>query len=158
MVGIVWIVQVVHYPLFARVGDSGFPAYSAAHSHLTRLVVNLPMLVEAATVVTLLFFRPAALRASLAWVGLGLLAVVWLSTALLHCPRHRALGHGFDQQAYRILVLSNWAHTAARSTCGLLVLAMAAGAIGLNAEPCCSPTLNLRLVWRRVTKSGTYGL
>ena len=130
MVGIVWIVQVVHYPLSERVGDSGFPAYSTAHSHLTRVVVSPPMLVEGATVVALLFFRPTALCASLAWAGLGLLAVVWLSTALLQVPRHRALGLGFDQQAHRILVLSSWARTAARSTRGLLVLAMAAGAMG----------------------------
>jgi hypothetical protein len=149
---------VVHYPLFARVGDSGFPAYSAAHSHLTRLVANPPMLVEAATVVTLLFFRPAALRASLAWVGLGLLAVVWLSTALLHvppAPRSRARFRPAGAPHSRALQLG--AHRrpehprSPRARNG-------GGGDGLNAVPCCSPTLNLRLVWRRVTKSGTYGL
>ena len=45
MVGIIWFVQVVHYPLFARVGSRGFILYSKAHSRLTTYVVGLPMLV-----------------------------------------------------------------------------------------------------------------
>ncbi len=53
MVGVIWFVQVVHYPLFSRVGDSGFAAYSGAHSRLTGFVVGPPMLVEAATAVAL---------------------------------------------------------------------------------------------------------
>ena len=93
-------------------------------------VVAIVVIFLIVVIVALLFFRPTALCASLAWAGLGLLAVVWLSTAVLQVPRHRALGLGFDQQAHRILVLSSWARTAARSTRGLLVLAMAAGAMG----------------------------
>ena len=48
MVGIIWLVQIVHYPLFSRVGAAGFAIYSGAHSRLTGLVVGPPMLVEAA--------------------------------------------------------------------------------------------------------------
>lgn len=55
MVGIIWFVQIVHYPLFARVGAGGFPAYSGAHS---RLVVGPPMLAEAATAVALVLRPP----------------------------------------------------------------------------------------------------
>ena len=29
--GLIWIVQVVHYPLFGRVGREGFAAYESAH-------------------------------------------------------------------------------------------------------------------------------
>ena len=84
------------------------------HSHLPGLVVSPPLLVETTTAITLLFFRLAALPAFLAWTELGLLAVAWLSTALLQVPWHRAaLILGFDQQAHRILVLSNRAPTAA---------------------------------------------
>jgi hypothetical protein len=36
MVGVIWFVQVVHYPLFSRVGLEKFSLYSEAHSYETR--------------------------------------------------------------------------------------------------------------------------
>ncbi|MBA3423250.1 MAG: hypothetical protein ACR2HO_10845 [Rubrobacteraceae bacterium] len=126
MVGIIWFVQIVHYPLFGRVGTAGFPAYSAAHSRLTGLVVGPPMLVEAVTAVLLLFVRPAVVPAAGVWGGVFLLAGVWLSTALLQAPRHRVLGLDFDVSAHRFLVLSNWLRTVLWSARGLLVLWMVA--------------------------------
>ena len=130
MVGVIWFVQVVHYPLFAKVGRTGFSAYSEAHSRLTGYVVGPPMLVEAATAVLLILRRPDEVPAALAWAGLALLAGVWLSTALLQSPRHGRLALGFDARTYRSLVASNWARTALWSLRGVLVLWMAAGAAG----------------------------
>lgn len=46
MVGVIWFVQVVHYPLFPRVGPEKFSLYLEAHSRLTTYVVGSPMLVE----------------------------------------------------------------------------------------------------------------
>jgi hypothetical protein len=46
MVGVIWFVQVVHYPLFSRVGSEKFSLYPKAHSRLTTYVVGPPMLVE----------------------------------------------------------------------------------------------------------------
>ncbi len=59
MVGVIRFVQVVHYPLFSRVGGEGFALYSEAHSRLTTHVVGPPMLVEAEFTLFLLFRRPA---------------------------------------------------------------------------------------------------
>jgi hypothetical protein len=47
MVGMIWFVKVVHYPLFAKVGPEGFTLYSKAHSHLTGYAVGPPMLISA---------------------------------------------------------------------------------------------------------------
>jgi hypothetical protein len=124
MVGIIWFVQVVHYPLFARVGTSRFPAYSEAHSRLTGYVVGPPMLAEMATAILLPVFRPAGVAAYMAWTGLLLLVLVWLSTALLQVPRHKALGTRFDDAAWKALVLTNWVRTACWSLRGLLVMWM----------------------------------
>ncbi len=46
MAGVIWFVQVVHYPLFSRIGSEKFSLYSNAHSRLTTCVVGPPMLVE----------------------------------------------------------------------------------------------------------------
>ena len=130
MVGIIWFVQIVHYPLFARVGTTGFPAYSAAHSRLTGLVVGPPMLAEAATAVALVLGPPPGVSSWLAVIGLVLLAVIWLSTAVLQAPRHRELGSGLDAASHRFLVASNWIRTVCWSARGLVVLWMAAEEAG----------------------------
>lgn len=126
MVGLIWFVQVVHYPLFGKVGTEGFRAYAAAHSRLTSWVVGPPMLLEISTAAMLLFVRPESVPASLAWTGAVLLAIIWLSTAFLQVPRHSALGLGFDAEAHNYLVLSNWVRTIAWSLRGALVLWMTA--------------------------------
>src|SRR5918997_4751331 len=81
MVGIIWFVQIVHYPLFGNVGTGGFSAYSEAHTRLTGFVVGPPMLAEAATSILLVIIRPQAIPAGAAWTGLLLVACIWLSTA-----------------------------------------------------------------------------
>ncbi|MDJ0868604.1 MAG: hypothetical protein QNK03_21020 [Myxococcota bacterium] len=123
MVGLVWFVQRVHYPLFARVGAGDFAAYQDGHLARTGPVVGPAMLLEAGTAVALLAFPPAALAPLVAWLGLGLLLVIWLSTALLQVPRHRDLVTGFDADAHRRLVVTNWVRTVAWSLRGLLLLA-----------------------------------
>ena len=47
MVGVIWFVQVVHYPLFSRVGPEKFSLYTEAHPRLATYVVGPPLLVEA---------------------------------------------------------------------------------------------------------------
>ncbi|MDN5697286.1 MAG: hypothetical protein L0G70_04840 [Rubrobacter sp.] len=124
MVGLIWFVQIVHYPLMSRVGSELFPLYSEAHSRLTSLVVGPPMLIEATTSALLLFLRPHPVPLWSVALGAGLLAAIWLSTALLQIPRHTALGSGFDLREHRALVKSNWLRTAAWSARGVLVVWM----------------------------------
>jgi hypothetical protein len=96
MVGAIWFVQIVHlvhYPLFCKVGSGGFALYSDAHSRLTTYVAGPPMLTEAATALLLVFCRPKDIPLAAALVGLALVGVVWLSTALLQVPRHSTTPH-----------------------------------------------------------------
>ena len=127
MIGIAWFVQVVHYPLFARVGEGAFAAYEGAHTRLTTLVVGPPMLAELATGVLLVLSPPPGVSPALLWLGLALIAVIWLSTALLQVPAHRVLERGFDARAHRRLVLSSWVRTVAWTARGILVLVVLAG-------------------------------
>jgi hypothetical protein len=130
MVGLIWFVQIVHYPLFSRVGKEKFSLYSEAHSRLTSYVVGPPMLLEARTVLLLVFRRPEGVPLYLALAGLALVAAIWLSTALLQVPRHTTLGSGFDGSAWNSLVRTNWIRTLSWSARGIVVLWMAALALG----------------------------
>jgi hypothetical protein len=111
MTGLIWFVQIVHYPLFAGVGEPAFPAYSRAHQQWTTFVVGPPMLVEALTAGLLVAARPAFVPAWAAWAGLGLVAVIWLSTAILQVPAHGRLSAGFDAETGGFLVATNWIRT-----------------------------------------------
>ncbi len=125
MVGVIWFVQLVHYPLLGgpgRTSEAGFAAYQRENARRTAWVVVLPMLIEALTAIALAVAPPAGVSRAAAWAGLALVAVIWLSTALLQVPRHGRLERGYDAAAHHALVMSNWLRTVAWSTRGVLVL------------------------------------
>lgn len=111
MAGLIWFVQVVHYPLFVAVGADGFAAYERAHQRLTSFVVGPFMAVEGVTVLWLFFAPPAGLSRTLPLVGGLVLAVVHLSTVLLQVPEHGALSAGYDPARVARLVRTNWVRT-----------------------------------------------
>lgn len=124
LVGLIWLVQLVQYPLFARVGREAFTGYHAAHSRQITWVVAPLMLCELITGVWLLFDRPAAVPAPAIWIGLGLIGLIWLSTAFLQVPAHATLAQGFDAETHRSLVRTNWVRTCGWTLRGMLVLWM----------------------------------
>ena len=124
MIGVIWFVQIVHYPMFALVGSDRFAEYEATHSRRTTRVVLLPMLVELATGAYLALWPPPRFPQGALWAGLALIGVIWASTALLQVPRHRALEAGFDAAAHRALVATNWIRTVAWTARGFLLLAL----------------------------------
>ena len=124
MVGIIWFVQIVHYPLLAKVGEAQFVQYSQLHQKWTTLVVGPPMLLEALSAVWLIREPPAGASATYLWVGVALLFVNWISTALLQIPLHHRLEQGYNPQAIRHLVLTNWVRTLAWTARGGLALAL----------------------------------
>lgn len=121
LAGLIWVVQVVHYPLFARVGAEGFTAYESAHARLITLVVGPAMMVELAAALALVAIRPRGVPAWAAWTCLALLAATWLSTAAIQVPLHATLARGFDPEAHARLVASNWARTACWSARALIL-------------------------------------
>ena len=125
MVGVIWMCQVAHYPLFGDIG-SALPEYQERNVRLTTRVVGLPMLVEAATVIALLIWRPAEIPLWIALLGAALLIVIWAATVLFSVPLHGRLGHGYDAATHRRLVTTNWIRTLAWSARGVLVLWMLA--------------------------------
>ena len=111
MVGIIWFVQIVHYPLMAWVGPDRFREYSLHHQTRTTWVVVGPMLLEAFTAVTLLGLHPAMLLSPWHLAAGLLLAAIWFSTFLWQVPIHQRLAAGFDEYLIRRLVRTNWLRT-----------------------------------------------
>jgi hypothetical protein len=119
LVGLIWTIQLVHYPLFAQVGRETFRTYHQRHGRQITWVVAPLMLVELGTAVGLLylgFLNPWFLA------SLVPLAFNWASTWLVQIPLHHRLGSGFDAEAHRRLVTSNWCRTAAWTLRGVCLL------------------------------------
>ncbi len=122
MTGLIWFVQIVHYPLFAAIAPEGFAAYERANVRRTSLVVVPLMLVEALAAATLALVDPEPLTVA----GVVLLGVVWASTLFLQAPQHGRLERGFDATAHARLVRSNWIRTLAWSGRAAIALALLA--------------------------------
>ena len=125
MVGVIWIVQLVHYPLFANVGAAGWTDYSAGHQWRITLIVGPTMVLELATALWLVVDRPAAFPTWAVLLGAGLVGLIWLATAAFSVPAHNALSVGFDADAHGRLVATNWIRTIAWTLRGGLVLWLA---------------------------------
>ncbi|MEQ8523808.1 hypothetical protein [Gracilimonas sp.] len=108
MTGLIWIVQLVHYPSFHFVGTDNFEAFQQHHVKSIDKIV-IPLMV---TEITSSF--------GLAWidgwfslnaVGFYLVIGIWVATGLFSVPAHSKLEKAKDKEAIRKLVSTNWIRT-----------------------------------------------
>ena len=133
LVGLIWTIQLVHYPLMSMVGPETFLAYHGAHSTQITLLVGPLMVAEALTALLLALSPPEGVSARACWLGLALVVLIWLSTMFLQVPAHNQLSQGFQVEAHRWLVRSNWVRTLAWTARGALWLYLVAPLFGKRA-------------------------
>ena len=110
MCGLIWFVQMVHYPLFARTDTTHSPDYPDENQRRTGPVVIPPMLVEAATATLIAISPPPAIGRPAALAGLAMVA------ACLHRPRRRLLPQRHKQltTVWRLSAVGMWKPTSAK--------------------------------------------
>ena len=117
MTGIIWFVQIVHYPLFVKIPGDGFTAYERSHTVRTGWVVAPLMLVELGSAGALLLPRliggsgVTLAGDTLYLAALGCLILIWASTFLLQVPLHGILEQHPDIRSMNRLVTTNWIRT-----------------------------------------------
>lgn len=121
LVGLIWTVQLVHYPGFRFISEERFVEFEQFHQRQISYVVMPLMLVELITAAALIFWRPESISLSVAVAGLVLIAIIWLSTFAFQVPLHARLAEGFDQDAVERLVRTNWIRTVAWTLRGVLM-------------------------------------
>ena len=153
LTGLIWCIQVVHYPLFAEVGTAQFAAYERAHQESIIWLVMPLMLAELATAIWLALADPSATRA----LGLALVLTIWCSTALVQVPLHTKLSKAFEPAGHARLVRTNWVRTWAWSVrCALVTLHGAWGTLTAPALTACvlgATTLLVFSAWWPVPKA-----
>lgn len=109
MAGLIWFIQIVHYPAFLKVKADNFQSFHRFHVSKTGLVVIPPMLAELGTSVWLTFAFEKL------WIynasGLALVIGTWLSTFVVQIRIHKKLQDQNFEQFISRLVISNWIRT-----------------------------------------------
>jgi len=128
MTGLIWLIQLVHYPSFKSVDDNLFKEFHKFHSLRITFIVGPIMLVELITGGLLLLNDSSALLIA----NLVLLVLIWLSTAVYSIPTHNKLQHGKNLKIISKLVNTNWPRTILWSIrlCLLLALVTQRGLYG----------------------------
>lgn len=113
MLGVIWTMQLVHYPLMAMVPAEAFVAYERAHTRRISWVVGPLMAVEGAAALVFLVRVPDGVPGLLPWAGAAAVGVALVTTAFVSAPLHGRLSSGLDQEMVARLVSTNWIRTAA---------------------------------------------
>lgn len=125
LVGLVWIIQCVQYPLLAHVGEEAFPHYHQEHMKRITPVVAILMGTELVAAGLLAVSGEAG-----QWLAIPV-AGVWLSTAFIQVPQHKELEKGpagpARYQAIGRLVRGNWIRTVLWTGRGLGLAALVLG-------------------------------
>ena len=122
LVGLIWFVQIVAYPLFARVAAGEFQAYHQAHSRLITYVVGPLMLGELVSALVWLVRPVDGVPRQIAWIGAALAIATWGLTMFVAVPKHNVLAGGFAPRTHELLVATNWLRTAVWTARGAILL------------------------------------
>ncbi len=123
MVGFIWTIQLLVYPMMALVPGEAFVAYERFHQRRVVAVLSVFAVVEVVSAAALAVVDsgvPPALWAT----GGALLVAIWVSTGAFYAPLHGRLGEGFDADRHRLLVRTNWFRTGAWTARGAIAVAM----------------------------------
>ena len=111
MVGLIWLIQLVSYPLFSFVNSGDFQKYHSSHVKKITPLVASAMILEAGTALILLVFM-SDVAVGLLVINTTLLCLIWVSTAFLQIPYHQRLEFPENQIMYTEKLLNtNWIRT-----------------------------------------------
>ena len=111
MAGVLWVIQVVHYPLLGEVADDSITRIATKHQGLITWVVGPVMVVEASSSLLLLFRWPTEVIVP-SLIAFGLLAIAVSVTVFQAVPLHSKSAAGQVDLIPKLL-RSNWTRTVA---------------------------------------------
>jgi hypothetical protein len=124
-VGTIWFVQIVVYPLFAKVGGAEYVTYHSDYTRRIPAVVIAPGFASFVLPVAVWWFLPDAVPLGLALVNIVMGLIGFLVTVGLEIPRHGRLERGGKQDGViGELIRYNWPRTASITLSAAATLAM----------------------------------
>ncbi len=112
LTGLIWTIQLVHYPSFSMIDENQFGSFTKFHGFRISLIVMPLMCLELITGFLLVhsqFDVPGFSKFFIInFIGVVL---IWASTFFLSVPIHAKLDSGFNQDQIKLLVMTNWPRT-----------------------------------------------
>ena len=109
MVGVIWVIQLVHYPSFHFVELKQYTTFQRFHMARISYVVIPAMLTELFTLILIVISMDQI--DTLVLASAVLLIFIWLMTAVFFSGVHQKLTLGYDQTVVDKLVKLNWGRT-----------------------------------------------
>ena len=109
MVGVIWVIQLVHYPSFRFTDREKYVSFQIFHMRKISFIVMPVMVLELLSGLLLVLYHSN--HESLLRISFILLLIIWLVTALFFAQIHQKLSKGYDETLVRKLVSFNWIRT-----------------------------------------------
>ena len=109
MVGVIWIIQLVHYPSFHFIELKQYTTFQRFHMSRISYVVIPAMLTELFTLILIVISMDQI--DTLVLASAILLIFIWIMTAVFFSGVHQKLTLGYDQTVVDKLVKLNWGRT-----------------------------------------------
>jgi hypothetical protein len=109
--GLIWTIQLVHYPGFLQVGKENYAYYQQLHMQRISPLVGVSMAAELLSSLLILLMIAQLPYKTIYVISLLILAAIWLHTIFLAVPFHGRLANEYDESAIRELINTNWWRT-----------------------------------------------
>lgn len=119
MTGLIWIIQLLHYPSYRFIQTEKFSSYQNFHTNRITFIVGPVMLIEVLSGMYLTVTSDWTSAWTLNFVGLCL---IWLSTLFFSIPAHNQLHWAYNEKVISRLIKTNWLRTLTWSFRSLLML------------------------------------
>ena len=108
MVGVIWVMQLVHYPTFKYVKESDYPIFQKYHMSNISYIVFPVMFTELITALLIFLSGEKSLFFVLSLICLFL---IWVITGVLFTKFHSILQKGKDLKMIEKMIKANWMRT-----------------------------------------------
>ena len=109
MTGVIWVIQIVHYPSFHFIEKELYTAFQKFHMNKISIIVIPVMLAELITGIMLLFDKSS--KSFFLITSLIILILIWAITGVFFSKVHSKLIFGYQELVVNQLVVMNWIRT-----------------------------------------------
>ena len=109
MTGVIWVIQIVHYPSFHFIEKELYTAFQKFHMNKISIIVIPIMLAELIT--GMMLFLDKSSKSPFLIISFVILVLIWLITGVFFSKAHNELMTGYQELVVNQLVVMNWVRT-----------------------------------------------
>tara|TARA_B110000444_G_C18678653_1_gene518681 strand:- start:232 stop:621 length:390 start_codon:yes stop_codon:yes gene_type:complete len=109
MVGVIWLIQLIHYPSFEYISTKRYFEFQKLHMNRVSIIVMPVMLLESISGAYILFYIFP--NDKIYAFSIVLLVIIWIITGLYFSKVHSKLLHDNSLVIKKKLVQKNWSRT-----------------------------------------------